>query len=111
VRSATSPASIIPKKLMAFLGVIPGEDSSGQTRRQGPITKCGNTHARWMLIECAAHYRMMPKISKALSKRQEGLSREVRASGLACTEPAQQTLVQALYAQAALQQDPGGRRP
>jgi transposase len=68
-----------PKKLMAFLGVIPGEDSSGQTRRQGPITRCGNTHARWMLIECAGHYRMMPKISKALSKRQEGLSRDVRA--------------------------------
>lgn len=68
-----------PKKLMAFLGVIPGEDSSGQTRRQGPITKCGNTHARWMLIECAGHYRMPPKISKALSKRQEGLSRDVRA--------------------------------
>lgn len=68
-----------PKKLMAFLGVIPSEDSSGQTRRQGPITRCGNTHARWMLIECAGHYRMPPKISKALSKRQEGLSREVRA--------------------------------
>ena len=61
-----------PKKLMAFLGVIPSEDSSGQTRRQGSITKCGNTHARWMLIECAGHYRMPPKVSKALSKRQEG---------------------------------------
>lgn len=68
-----------PKKLMAFLGVIPSEDSSGKTRRQGSITKCGNTHARWMLIECAGHYRMPPKISKALSKRQEGLGREVRA--------------------------------
>ena len=68
-----------PKQLMAFLGVIPGEDSTGQTRRQGPITRCGNTHARWMLIECAGHYRMPPKISKALSKRQEGLPREVLA--------------------------------
>lgn len=68
-----------PKQLMAFLGVVPNEDSTGQKRRQGPITKCGNTHARWMLIECAGHYRMPPKISKALSKRQEGLSREVRA--------------------------------
>jgi transposase len=68
-----------PKKLMAFLGVIPCEDSSGQTRRQGPITKCGNTHARWMLIECAGHYRLPPKVSMALSKRQEGLSRDVRA--------------------------------
>jgi transposase len=68
-----------PKQLMAFLGVVPNEDSTGQKRRQGPITKCGNTHARWMLIECAGHYRMPPKISKALSKRQEGLSREVKA--------------------------------
>ena len=68
-----------PKKLMAFLGVIPGEDSSGTTRRQGPITRCGNTHARWMLIESAGCYRLPPKVSKGLSKRQEGLSREVRA--------------------------------
>jgi transposase len=68
-----------PKKLMSFLGVIPGEDSTGQTRRQGPITRCGNTHARWMLIESAGCYRLPPKVSKALSKRQEGLSREVRA--------------------------------
>lgn len=68
-----------PKQLMAFLGVVPNEDSTGQKRRQGPITKCGNTHARWMLIECAGHYRLPPKISKALSKRQEGLNRDVRA--------------------------------
>jgi len=68
-----------PKQLMAFLGVIPREDSTGQTRRQGSITKGGNTHARWMLIESAVCYRLPPKVSKALSKRQEGLSREVRA--------------------------------
>jgi transposase len=66
-----------PKKLMAFLGVIPGEDSTGSTRRQGPITRCGNTHARWMLIESAGSYRLPPKVSKGLSKRQEGLSKEV----------------------------------
>jgi transposase len=68
-----------PKQLMAYLGLVPSENSSGDTRRMGSITKCGNGHARWMLIECAGHYRMHPKISKALSKRQEGLSREVRA--------------------------------
>lgn len=67
-----------PKKLMAYLGLVPSEDSSGGKRRQGSITKCGNGHARWMLIESAGHYRMPPKISKALSVRQEGLSREVR---------------------------------
>ncbi len=68
-----------PKQLMAYLGLVPSEDSSGGRRRQGSITKCGNGHARWMLVESAEHYRKPPKIGKALSKRQEGLSREVRA--------------------------------
>ncbi len=68
-----------PKQLMSYLGLTPSEDSSGGRRRQGSITKCGNGHARWMLVESAEHYRKPPKISKALSKRQEGLSREVRA--------------------------------
>lgn len=68
-----------PKQLMAYLGLTPSEDSSGGRRKQGSITKCGNSHARWMLVESAEHYRKPPKISKALSKRQEGLSREIRA--------------------------------
>jgi len=68
-----------PKKLMAYLGVIPSEDSSGGRRKQGSITKCGNSHARWMLVESAEHYRLPPKISKGLSVRQEGLSEEVKA--------------------------------
>jgi len=68
-----------PKQLMAYLGLVPTEDSSGSHRRQGAITKCGNSHARWMLVESAGSYRLPPKISKELSKRQEGLSREVRA--------------------------------
>lgn len=67
-----------PKQLMGYLGLTPSEESSGGKRRQGSITKCGNGHARWMLVECAGHYQTPPKISKALSKRQEGLSREVR---------------------------------
>ena len=66
-----------PKQLMSYLGLTPSEDSSGGRRRQGSITKCGNGHARWMLVESAEHYRKPPKISKALSKRQEGLRREV----------------------------------
>lgn len=68
-----------PKQLMGYLGLTPSEDSSGGRRRQGGITKCGNGHARWMLVESAEHYRKPPKISKGLSVRQEGLSREVRA--------------------------------
>jgi transposase len=67
-----------PKQLMAYLGLVPSEDSSGGRRKQGAITKCGNSHARWMLVESAEHYRKPPKIAKGLSVRQEGLSREVK---------------------------------
>ena len=67
-----------PRKLMAFLGLVPSEHSSGGTRRQGAITKCGNSHARWMLIECAQHFRKSPKIGAALTTRQIELSNEVK---------------------------------
>ena len=67
-----------PRKLMAFLGLVPSEESSGGKRRQGSITKCGNGHARWMLIECAQHYRKKPKVGAALSKRQAGLRQDVK---------------------------------
>lgn len=73
-----------PRKLMAFLGLVPGEHSSGSKRRQGAITKCGNSHARWMLVECAQHSRRDPKVSAALSKRQEGLSKEVKELSWRC---------------------------
>lgn len=68
-----------PRRLMAYVGLVPGENTSGERRRQGPITKCGNSHVRWMLVEVAHHYRYPPKVSKELSLRQEGLSRDVRA--------------------------------
>jgi len=67
-----------PRQLMAYVGLVPREDSSGDHRRQGPITKSGNSHVRWMLVEVAHHYRLPPKVSAPLSRRQEGLSREVR---------------------------------
>ena len=68
-----------PRKLMAFVGLVPTEHSSGGTRRQGSITKCGNSHARWMLVECAQHFRKSPKIGAPLTTRQQGLSSEVKA--------------------------------
>ena len=68
-----------PRSLMAYLGLVPSEHSSSDRRRQGAITKCGNSHVRWILVEAAHHYRLPPKVSKELSKRQEGLSQEVRA--------------------------------
>ena len=68
-----------PRPLMAFLGLVSGEQSSGGKRRQGSITKCGNGHARWMLCESAQAYRREPKISALLSKRQHGQPQEVKA--------------------------------
>ena len=68
-----------PRKLMAYLGLVPSEYSSGNSRRQGCITKTGNSHVRWLLVEIVHGYRRAPKISMHLSKRQEGLSKEIRA--------------------------------
>lgn len=68
-----------PRQLMGYLGLVPQEASSGERRKQGAITKTGNGHARWMLIECATHYSHAPGVSPQLSQRQAGQSREVRA--------------------------------
>jgi transposase len=68
-----------PRQLMAYLGLVPSERSSRERRRQGAITKCGNAHARWLLVECAQHYAAPPKVSKELSRRQQKQSRAVRA--------------------------------
>ncbi len=68
-----------PRQVMAYLGLVPTENTSSDRRRQGHITKCGNAHARWLLVECAQHYATPPKVSKELSRRQEGQPREVRA--------------------------------
>lgn len=46
--------------LMAFLGLVPSEHSSGDSERRGAITKAGNRHARRLLIEAAWHYRHRP---------------------------------------------------
>ena len=68
-----------PRQVMAYLGLVPTENTSSERRRQGHITKCGNPHARWLLVECAQHYAAPPKVSKELSRRQEGQSQQVRA--------------------------------
>src|SRR6059058_3671683 len=68
-----------PRQVMVYLGLVPTENSSSERRRQGHITKCGNAHARWLLVECAQHYATPPKVSAHLSRRQQGQSHEVRA--------------------------------
>lgn len=66
------------RSLMHFLGLTPSEHSSGGSRTQGGITKCGNAHCRRVLTEAAWQYRLVPKVSEAMQKRQEGQSKEVR---------------------------------
>jgi transposase len=67
-----------PKQLMSYLGLTPGEYSSGGKQKQSSITKCGNSHLRWMLVECATHYRVPPKVTSTLAKRQEGLQKWIK---------------------------------
>jgi transposase len=60
-----------PRELMKFLGLVPSEYSTGDHRRQGAITKAGNTHARRALIEGAWAYRHPAKVSRHLQLRLE----------------------------------------
>jgi transposase len=60
-----------PRQLMKFLGLIPSEYSTGEKRRQGSITKTGNTHARRALVEGAWAYRYPAKVSRHLQLRLE----------------------------------------
>lgn len=66
-----------PSQLMAFLGLIPSEHSSGQSIRKGGITRTGNKHVRTALVEAAWSYRFRPAKSRELKKRSEGVSKEV----------------------------------
>jgi len=67
------------RQLMGYLGLVPSEDSTGDKRQQGGITKMGNGLARKALIEAAWNYRTPARLSRELLKRQEGLSKEVKA--------------------------------
>jgi transposase len=67
-----------PRSLMHFFGLTPSEHSSSDKRVQGGITRCGNAHCRRVLTEAAWHYRLTPKVSEAIQKRQQGQSKEVQ---------------------------------
>ncbi len=79
-----------PGQLMSYLGLVPSERSSGQTRRQGAITKSGSRHARRLLVEAAWHYRRPPRKGTTLQRRHEGQP----AQALAISWKAQQRLHQ-----------------
>jgi transposase len=61
-----------PRELMSYLGLVPGESSSGSRRRRGAITKAGNGHVRRALIESSWHYRHRPMVGKTIKQRREG---------------------------------------
>ena len=65
------------RQLMAYVGLVPGEHSSGPKRRQGSITKAGNSAARRMLVEIAWHYQHSPRVSPIIAARQDDLPKEV----------------------------------
>lgn len=67
-----------PRQLMAYIGLVPSEHSSGRSRRQGEITKAGNAVARRMLIEAAWSYRFPARISRQQLAQQEHLAKPIR---------------------------------
>ena len=67
-----------PRQLMAFLGLVPSERSTGETRRQGGITKTGNASARKALVEAAWTYRHSAGVGRDHQQRQAKLPQQVR---------------------------------
>ncbi len=68
-----------PRLLASYLGLVPSEHSSGESRRQGHITKSGSRHARRLLVEAAWHYRRPPRLGTVLARRQDGQEQAVIA--------------------------------
>ncbi len=66
------------KQLMAYLGLVPSEHSSGGTTRRGGITKTGNGHVRRALTEAAHAYHHPARESRVLLTRLDGLPQEIR---------------------------------
>lgn len=67
-----------PRELMSYLGLVPSEYSTGESRRQGAITKTGNSHVRRVLIESAWSYRYSPRMSREREIRCEGQPKPIR---------------------------------
>lgn len=65
------------QQFMAFLGLVPSEHSSGNKRRQGGITKAGNSHLRRLLVEAAWHYRSYHPSSRVLIERRRGVEPQI----------------------------------
>lgn len=72
--------------LMAYLGLVPSEHSSGGTRRQGHLTKTGNGHVRRVLVEASWAYRFRPRQGGAIGKRASATSPEVQRIAMKAQE-------------------------
>jgi len=68
-----------PRQLMAYLGLVPSENSSGARVKRGGLTKAGNSAARRPLIEAAWCYRFPARVSRELLLRQEAQPQAIRA--------------------------------
>jgi transposase len=64
---------------MSYLGLVPSENTTGEKRRHGSITKSGSQHARRLLVEAAWHYRRPPRVGRELARRQEGQPQHITA--------------------------------
>jgi len=67
-----------PRQLMAYLGLVPSEHSSGDRVARGSITKTGNAHARRLLTEAAWNYRFQARIGRRAQQRAEDLPQALR---------------------------------
>jgi len=76
------------RALMAFLGLVPGEDSSGEKHRRGRITKMGNALVRRIVVEASWHYQHRPGVGRGLKARRAGQPARV----IAIADKAQQRL-------------------
>lgn len=68
-----------PQELMAYLGLVPSEHSSGGSRRQGSLTRTGNGHVRRVLVEAAWNYRFPARKTRCIEQRAEQTSPNVQA--------------------------------
>ncbi|RWE63995.1 transposase, partial [Mesorhizobium sp.] len=67
-----------PRQLMAFLGLVPSERSTGETVKRGGLTLAGNRRARRVLVEGAWSYRYPARVTETIRIRLEGLPKTVR---------------------------------
>jgi transposase len=67
-----------PRQLMAFLGLVPAESSTGATVRRKGLTLTGNRRARRVLVEAAWTYRYPARVGETLRARLDGLPKAVR---------------------------------